>query len=269
MPEKKSPNSFGSAYPRLICQNHECPPDRCSQLVQHQPVNSSICPATMQVGHPRLVHTNDYLGLEWDKKPFYIDFLAGKLAYRSSQAGLKREWVARALGVKPSDQVKIVDATAGLGRDSFILASLGFQVTLIERSCVLYMLLLDGLKRASRDPKVKSIIDRMALVHADAIEWLESEQEIDIIYMDPMFPDREKSASVKKEMRILQELLGKEDKDADQLFARALTCARKRVVVKRPRIGHHLGSIIPDFMLTGKNSRFDIYLTGNRHKAKK
>lgn len=209
-----------------------------------------------------LLLTPHYLGLvkPGDKKPFHLDFLSGKIHYRSQQAGLRKELLARALGMKPGEQPVIVDATAGLGRDSFILAKLGFEIIMLERSPVLFALLRDALERARLDPEMQPVIERMHLVHADANEWLQSAPHIDIIYLDPMFPERQKSASVKKEMVILQELLGK-DEDADSLFQLALTCAARRVVVKRPRLAINIGERAPNFTLTGKSSRFDIYLT--------
>jgi 16S rRNA (guanine1516-N2)-methyltransferase len=209
-----------------------------------------------------LLLTHDYLGLlkPGDKKPFHLDFLSGKIHYRSQQAGLRKELLARAMGMKPGEQPVIVDATAGLGRDSFILATLGFEVIMLERSPVLFALLRDAMDRARTDTEMRAVIERMHLVHADAHGWLQSPPPIDIVYLDPMFPERQKSASVKKEMVILQELLGK-DEDADSLFQLALTCAARRVVVKRPRLAVNIGERAPNFTLTGKSSRFDIYLT--------
>lgn len=208
-----------------------------------------------------LVFNPEYLGIQKPKdkhfKPFYIDFTTGKMLYRSEHAGLRKEMLARALGVKPSENAYIIDATAGLGRDSYILASLGFEITLLERSPIIFALLQDALKRASLTQA--NTINRMHLIHADTISWLSAlPSKPDIIYLDPMFPERQKSASVKKEMAILQDLLGK-DSDCDKLFKTALTCARKRVVVKRPRLAPPLAAA-PSFSLQGKSSRFDIYL---------
>lgn len=188
--------------------------------------------------------------------PFYIDFLSGKMRYRSEQAGLRNELIARAIGQKPADQPSIIDATAGLGRDSYILASLGFEVTLVERSPILFTLLENALHRA----KDEAAVQRMHLIQADAIAWLPTAPPADVIYLDPMFPTRQKSAAVKKEMLILQDLLGK-DPDAADLFQVALACAKKRVVVKRPKLADNIADRVPNYTLQGKSSRFDIYLT--------
>ena len=192
----------------------------------------------------------------------HINFLSGKLLYRLKHASLKKELLARAMGLHPREHPTIIDATAGLGRDSLILASLGFHIILLERSPILHGLLADAIERASEHPALSAAIKRMQLIHADAIDWIPKQSYVDIIYLDPMFPERKKSASVKKEMVILQDLLGKDaDADSDQLFNVALTCASRRVVVKRPRLAATLSGRKPDFTLTGKSSRFDIYLT--------
>lgn len=209
-----------------------------------------------------LVLTPQFLGLQkpGDKKPFYPDFLSGKIQHRSQHAGLRREWLARAMGVKPAENPVIVDATAGWGRDSFILASLGYRVTMLERSPVVYHLLKDAMERAHQDMHLKPVIERMHLINQDACDWLSTGNTADIIYLDPMFPHRQKSASVKKEMVILQEIL-ETCQDQERLFQLALTCAGRRVVVKRPRLAANIGVIPPNFQLTGKSSRFDVYLT--------
>lgn len=212
-----------------------------------------------------LVLTPSYLGIQQtsEKKfaPFYIDFLSGKMRYRSDHASLKKELLARALGMKPKDHPRIIDATAGLGRDSFILAKLGFNVTLLERSPIVFALLRDALSRAAADIMMSEVTARMHLIQADAVNWLslQVEQRPEIIYLDPMFPEREKTASVKKEMVVLQNIL-KNEPDSIDLFDTAMACSRKRVVVKRPRLAPDLSTFAPSYTLTGKNSRFDIYL---------
>lgn len=212
----------------------------------------------------QLIHTPDHLALQkiGDKKtkPFYIDFLAGKMRYRCQQASLKKELLAKALGAHPRDSLSIVDATAGIGRDSFILATLGFEITLIERSSIIYALLNDALNRAKQNSATIAAATRLHLINADAITWLkQTPNKPDIVYLDPMFPEKQKSAANKKEMVILQDLLGK-DLDADLLFQAALTCGARRVVVKRPRLAENIANHKPSYSLTGKSSRFDVYL---------
>src|SRR5262249_40442587 len=151
----------------------------------------------------------------------------------------------------------------GLANDSFVLASLGFEVTLLERSSIIYTLVEDAILRAKKDPRIAPIMDRMHLVHTDAITWLptlKEQNQPDIIYLDPMFPERKKSARSKQKMLMLHDIVG-EDPDAEALLKAALTCAVKRVVVKRPRMAAALTvNPAPSFSLVGSSSRFDVYL---------
>lgn len=188
-----------------------------------------------------------------------IDFLSKQLTYRRSQATLKNELLARAIGKHPNEAPTIVDATAGLGRDSFILASLGFNITLIERDPALYKVLAAAIAAAT--PTIPEIMQRMRLIHADSITWLKQlndNERPDTIYLDPMFPTRKKSASVKKSMAIVQELLGTST-DNTLLFETALQMAKRRVIVKRPRTAAKISDHAVNFQLNGRTSRFDVY----------
>ncbi len=210
-----------------------------------------------------LVLTSEHIELRQTKTkslPLFIDFQSGKIAYRSQHTSLRREILARAMGLKNHTNPTIVDATTGLGRDSFILASLGFHVTMLERSPLVTVLLEDGLQRAAQDEKIVPTIQRMHLIETDATTWLQQNPKPDIIYLDPMFPERTKSALVKKEMRIFHDVLG-EDLDAGTLLNTALARAAQRVVVKRPRLAEALGGVTPHHSLTGSSSRFDVYIT--------
>jgi 16S rRNA (guanine1516-N2)-methyltransferase len=211
-----------------------------------------------------LVLTPEYLGLQASdtQTTTWVDFLSGKNTYRRQHASLRRETLARAMGLKNKTTPKIVDMTAGLGRDSFIIASLGFEITLLERSPIIHALLEDGMQRAAQNPAVAPIIRRMHLIHTDAILWIQQQNTAlrpNIIYLDPMFPERSKSALVKKEMQIFQAVIG-EDIDRDALLTAALACATQRVVVKRPRLADALAGVAPAFSLTGSSSRFDVYI---------
>ncbi len=183
-----------------------------------------------------------------------------------------KELLLKAIGGR-RDSLRVVDATAGLGRDSFLLASYGAEVVLCERQPVVAALLADGLQRGGGEPEVAEIVGRMQLQPVSALALLsqlqadEHEQRPDVVYLDPMFPDSGKSALVKKEMRLFHSLVGK-DEDADALLAAALVAARHRVVVKRPPKAPviagpalaPLGKLAePQFSVAGKAVRFDIY----------
>ncbi len=194
--------------------------------------------------------------------PVFVDFSAGKNAHRRHYGGGRKQPLARAVGMRPGQNPAVVDVTAGLGRDAFVLASLGCTVTLLERRAVLYELLHNGIVRARHDADTASIANRMQLIYADAIEYLANlpaGTSLDVIYLDPMYPERGKSALVKKEMRYFHALAGK-DEDADRLLIQALRCRPRRVVVKRPVGAAPIANRKPDAVVSSKNTRYDIYL---------
>lgn len=201
--------------------------------------------------------------------PVQANFLSGAVDHRRRFGGGKGQMIAKAVGLKPHVFPQVLDLTAGLGRDAFVLASLGCRVQLWERSPVVYRLLADGLARARRgaeqsgDGELMEILGRMSLQYGDGAGYLGSLAEDDperpdVIYLDPMFPERQKSADVKKEMRAFHTLVGA-DADADELLAPALAKARYRVVVKRPRKAPDLAGRAPGHRVEGKSSRFDVY----------
>jgi len=192
----------------------------------------------------------------------FAEFVEGAARHRRQQGGGRGQPVAKAIGLKSGAPLpRIVDATAGLGRDAFVLATLGCQVTLVERSPVAAALLFDALERASVDLDTMEIATRMTLVHADAIAWLRSQASADkpdVVYVDPMFPETGKSAAAKKDMQAFQQVIG-DDLDSTALLQAALAAAGNRVVVKRPRLGELIQGVAPSVQLEGKSTRFDIY----------
>jgi 16S rRNA (guanine1516-N2)-methyltransferase len=193
--------------------------------------------------------------------PVVIDFVSGKTAYRRKYGHAGGEAISKAVGIKKGHRPNIVDATAGWGRDAFVLATMGCRVHMIERSEIIAKLLEDGLRRAEQDKKIGTMIkENLSLKFGDSRqELLQTPFEPEVIYLDPMFPQKEKSALVKKEMRVLQEVVG-QDEDADALLNLALTIATNRVVVKRPASANFLAGIKPHTSIKTKKHRFDIYL---------
>lgn len=197
---------------------------------------------------------------EKHSKPLYVDFLHGAVAHRRKYGGGRGQLLARAVGIKPGITLDILDATAGLGHDAFVLAGLGCSLRLLERSPIIAALLADGLQRAKIVAEFAGI--DMQLLGGDAVSYMQqlsAKMRPDVVYLDPMYPVRTKSALVKKEMRILRKIVG-EDADVAQLLAVALQVARKRVVVKRPRLAPSIPGPKSDVVFTGKSSRFDVYL---------
>ena len=189
-----------------------------------------------------------------------MDFVEGAVAHRRQFGGGAGQMIAKAVGIAQGIRPRVLDATAGLGRDAFVLASLGCQVDLIERQPLIGALLEDGLQRATADAEVASIVARMRLLQGNAIELMSAWQDgaPQVIYLDPMFPHRDKSALVKKEMRLFRPFVG-DDLDAPALLQAALRLASHRVVVKRPRKAPIIEGAKPGYALEGKSSRYDIY----------
>lgn len=218
------------------------------------------------------------------KTKIFAEFLKGPLGFRRLRGGGSNQMIARAVGLKKNPGLTVLDATAGLGQDAFVLACLGCKVTLVERSPIIAALLLDGLERASSDPEVGAIVrDRMQVHIGEACEILTEIAKIaasaelraktsiaantasavkelpDVVYLDPMFPTSSKTALAKIEMRIIRAIVGL-DEDAPRLLEAALQTAGHRVVVKRPAKSETLGNKEPNFVVEGSRNRYDVYL---------
>jgi 16S rRNA (guanine1516-N2)-methyltransferase len=195
-------------------------------------------------------------------KPIWIDFTQGKNAHRRQFGGGRGQALAKAIGLKRGATPTIIDATAGYGRDAYVLATLGCQITLLERNPILATLLEDAIYRAQADPDTQDIAQRMQLVHHNSTDYLNQlspEDYPDVIYMDPMYPSRQKAALVKKEMQLLHQLIGP-DTDSEELLMTARKIAQKRVVIKRPKSASHVSKHKPSTFVESKNTRYDIYL---------
>lgn len=199
----------------------------------------------------------------------YVDLVGGAVGHRRKFGGGKGQAIAKAAGLNKGVTPSVLDATAGLGRDAFVLASLGCRVQMVERNPVVAALLDDGLARAQQDAEIGGwISERLSLLHAsshDALQTLADDGSFirpDVVYLDPMYPhpeSKKKSALVKKEMRVFQSLVGA-DQDADALLAPALALATKRVVVKRPDYADWLAGQKPSMAIETKKNRFDVYV---------
>lgn len=192
------------------------------------------------------------------KATVVIDFSSGGAKHRRVYGG--GELIGKAINVRKNKTVW--DFTAGLGRDAFVLASLGLSVRLFEREPVVAAMLQDGITRALQDEETNKIAQNMTLNFADSLQQLTILQQIprpDVVYLDPMYPETTKSAEVKKEMAYFHQLVGYNADDED-LLPLALSFARQRVVVKRPRLGKTLTDRKPDYQYVGKSTRFDVYV---------
>ncbi|VAW85530.1 16S rRNA (guanine(1516)-N(2))-methyltransferase [hydrothermal vent metagenome] len=194
------------------------------------------------------------------------DFLSGTFAHRLRTTSIKQELLAKAVGIKAGKRPCVLDATAGLGRDGFLLASFGCVVTMVERHPIIALLLADGLSRALTDSSLTPIVkNNIEFYKEEAIEHmadLELHNRPDVVYLDPMFPHQKSSAKVKKEMQLFR-IAAEENADAPALLKQALQCATTRVVVKRPLQGPAISGPAPSFQIKGASTRYDIYLCKN------
>lgn len=254
---------------QLICEDHS-QTERFQQMIDRWGLTQS------DESPFALVLTESRLELRKLDEPklgaIYVDLAGGAVAHRRKFGGGKGQAIAKAAGLNKGATPTVLDGTAGLGRDAFVLASLGCKVQMVERHPVVAALLDDGLSRAMRDPDIGEwVAERMSLIHAsshNALEQLAQDPEFvkpDVVYLDPMYPhpeSKKKSALVKKEMRVFQSLVGA-DHDADGLLEPALALANKRVVVKRPDYANWLNEQKPAMAIETKKNRFDVYVNAS------
>ena len=195
--------------------------------------------------------------LEVDGTEVRVSFDSATMRHR--RRGGQNELLGRAVGVKADRKPRVWDATGGMGRDAFVLADLGCQVTVNERVPVLAWLLNEAIVAASvsTHEQVRDAAGRMTVVAGDSCRTAAPSDAV--LYLDPMFPERKKTAAVKKEAVMLQRLTGGYD-DAKQLWAWAWTQPVERIVVKRPLREPVLGAQRPSHTLSGKSVRFDVFV---------
>ncbi|MDG1081122.1 MAG: class I SAM-dependent methyltransferase [Porticoccaceae bacterium] len=208
------------------------------------------------------------------------DFAGSEHSHRRRYGGGNGQAIAKAVGVSGKFAPQVLDVTAGLGGDGFVLASLGCTVRMLERNPIVHNLLADGLSRGIEagqqqldlgDNELSAVINRLSLLEGNSVNYLshlvaaltqpDSDTAVwrpDVVYVDPMFPLRKKSAKVKKQMQAFHAIVGA-DPDADDLLVNALAVAKYRVVVKRPTGAGFLAETKPNYSLEGKSTRYDIY----------
>ncbi len=197
----------------------------------------------------------------------HVDFLSGSTAHRQQYGGGKGQAIAKAIGLKTAKKRPwVLDATAGLAKDAYVIANLGCRITMVEQSPIIAQLVSDGINRASHDETFTAIQNLgFNLIQQNCLEYLQSITNLpDVIYLDPMYPDRKKSALVKKNMQILQKLLGI-DATENRLLEVSLQYAKNRVVVKRPKGAQAISTLKPNTTIETKKTRYDIYFTFNNN----
>ena len=193
-----------------------------------------------------------------------IDFNSNRMSHRKVHGGGKDQELVRACGLKKNRDLRILDATAGLGTDSFVLACNTAQITMAEQHPVLAIMLENALLAASRVPALSDIVSRMQFIPGNSLDLLNSpdiSKRFDVVYLDPMYPLRKKnSAKVKKEMQIVQHLSHNYPNQGDQLLQSALESGVKRIVVKRPSGAEPLLQLKPHSTIKSVNTRYDLYI---------
>lgn len=209
-----------------------------------------------------LVYGEDFVSLEGDNQIFYGDYENNKTIKRLKHNNLTSELLVKA--VKPKNYPKggvIFDATAGLGEDSLLLAAAGFNVKLFERDEIIAELLKDTIKRArnSEFEELRVAAARMDVIEGDSIKEMEDLAKAfnpDVVYLDPMFPEREKSSLVKKKFQLLH-VLEKPCSEEEELLSAALLTGAGKVIIKRPLKGPFLCDKKPSYQIVGKTVRYD------------
>ncbi|MGE3608104.1 MAG: class I SAM-dependent methyltransferase [Bacteriovoracaceae bacterium] len=172
------------------------------------------------------------------------------------KSSLQKELLAKAIGVKGPHRPKILDLSSGLLGDSLLFLSFGCEVISLERNPIVAFLIFSAMENAQHPS-----LSRFKFYQTEALTFLESRPEVEVIYFDPMFEDANAKSLPKKEMRIFRDLVGK-DTDSEEVFKRALEQGVKRVVVKRPRLSIPL-LMSPPLEFVGKSTRYDVYLSQN------
>ncbi|MCR5719914.1 MAG: class I SAM-dependent methyltransferase [Lachnospiraceae bacterium] len=214
-------------------------------------------------GEIHIEKTDEGLFLRREGLSFCVD--TEKVKKRIKTGNLQKEMIVSAVNIKKhTGTLKVLDATAGLGEDSFILGAAGFDVTMYEYNPVIAALLEDGLKRLFYNPEFAMLKERLQLCVGDSISAMkEMKGEFDVIFLDPMFPKRTKSSDVKKKFQLLQDIEVPCENEEELLHA-ALAAGAKKVVIKRPAKGPALGGIKCDFSYSGKAIRYDCIVNTER-----
>lgn len=215
----------------------------------HQPESTS---------NVELIRDEKGLALVSDGMIVRADF--SELLPRVRQDRLGHELLVRAAKIKGASNPTVIDATAGLGEDAFLLAAAGFTVELYERDPTIAALLRDGLERAATDPASTDIVSRMHLHEQNSVSALAAlEQSPDVVYLDPMFPERSKSAAVRKKMQLMQRIEHPTTaEDETTLVEAARATHPRKIVIKRPVKGPWLANIKPSYSITGTSVRYDV-----------
>lgn len=214
-----------------------------------------------------LKYSENGLSLISDNKVLRGDF--SKLTNRVKGNNINSEMLIKAARIKDkNDDLVAIDATAGLGDDSFLLAAAGFEVHMYEKNPLIFELLNDALHRAFDIPSIVNIASRMHIYNKDSIIAMNEENiDVDVVLLDPMFPERKKSGLVKNKLQVIK-TLEEPCRDEKELLLAAANAGPKKLIIKRPLKGEYLGDLKPDHSISGKAVRYDC-IVEPKEKSKK
>ena len=142
----------------------------------------------------------------------------------------------------------------------FLLAAQGYEVTLYEQNPVIAALLKDAIRRAKKNMDLKDIAGRMKVIEGNSVEGMSKLLDpVDVIYLDPMFPARQKSSLINKKLQLIQKLEPPCSGEKD-LFDAAIRANPDKIIVKRPLKSECLAGREPSYTLKGKAIRYDCYV---------
>tara|TARA_A100001015_G_scaffold269833_1_gene321841 strand:+ start:337 stop:1074 length:738 start_codon:yes stop_codon:yes gene_type:complete len=188
--------------------------------------------------------------------PLKIDIKKGALGWRLARAQHETH-LKKAIG-KTDQPLRILDATAGLLRDSMIMLALGHSVTAYEQSKILYTMLNNELNQLS---ETDSNLLNFQLINSNVCETKFSDESFDVIYFDPMYPEDRASSARRSDLKKINSILEIEGlaSDPESTFTYLRNIPSTKLIVKRPlKADAFEGSI--NYQITGKSVRFDIYL---------
>ena len=193
-----------------------------------------------------------------DIPSIFVDFTGGDINYRRKTSGIKQE-ILRAIGFEKDKKINVLDTTAGLCKDSFIFATYGINVLAIEQNPLIYNITLNALENAKNDHEIADIVKNIKLINMNSIDFLkENNCNFDCIYLDPMFPQKNKTSLCKKEMQVFHNLAFYGNNE--ELFELSMLKTKNRVVVKRMLKNDYIVNKKPSYQIIGKTIRYDVYL---------
>ena len=219
-----------------------------------------------RIGVPLVDKPGEQLSILFDEKGVSLlgygmryqgDF--SQMLRRVTNGRLQHEMLVRA-SRSAEKGLRAIDATAGMGEDSFLLAAYGYEVTMYEQNPVIALLLKDAIHRAGKNVLLQDIVNRMQLIEGNSMEHLSGQEGgVSLIYLDPMFPERQKSGLIHKKLQLIQKLEAPCSEET-ALFDAAIRVKPAKIIVKRPLKGDYLAGRVPNHTLKGKAIRYDCYV---------